>query len=96
MDAKSESKDGGAPTLGAKGDDDLFADKTYEQLYIILKEKPIDQEAKRAEGNEVLFRCGNWCYRGMVQFNNMQLKLSELPLIIPTLQRQQSNLRYVD
>ena len=32
-------------------------------------------EAK-SEGQEVLFACGNWCYRGQIQFNNLKMNLS--------------------
>ena len=66
----------------------------YEQTYIILKNN--DCEAKGSEGaiNEVLFRCGNWCYRGKVQFNGLRMETQDIPTIIPTLQKQQGTLRY--
>ena len=42
---------------------------------------------------EVLFRCGNWCYTGHVVLNR-NFSLSDLPIVIPLLQRQQSRLHY--
>ena len=69
----------------------------YEQTYIVLKSDDNSrQESKGSEGstNEVLFRCGNWCYRGMVQFNGLKMETQDIPTIIPTLQKQQGTLRY--
>ena len=43
---------------------------------------------------EVFFRCGNWCYKGLIQFNDLQVSTADLPLLIPVLQRQQASLRY--
>ena len=42
---------------------------------------------------EVLFRCGNWCYTGHVVLSK-NFSLSDLPVVIPLLQRQQSRLHY--
>ncbi len=94
-----ESKDNeakAAPYLsrGAKDETDLFSEKSYSQLYIVMRAAPIDPEAKRNEGNAVLFSCGNWTYTGLVHFDDMTMSVSEIPRIIPTLQKQQSNLRY--
>ena len=61
----------------------------YEQVYTILKSTEVGQQS-----NEVLFRCGNWCYRGHVQFGDLKLETGDIPAIIPCLQRQQSSLRY--
>jgi hypothetical protein len=47
-----------------------------------------------ANAHETLFRCGNWCYLGFIQLGHLKLGTSDLPVIIPTLQRQQGNLRY--
>jgi hypothetical protein len=69
----------------------------YNQTYIIMKNQPQSSDAKTssfAEGREVLFRCGNWCYHGYVQFGHLQLTTSDLPLVIPTLQKQQGQLLY--
>lgn len=60
----------------------------YNQTYIIL------EKDREEQGNEVLFRCGNWCYRGLVQFNGIRLTTEEVPIIIPALQKQQGSLRY--
>jgi len=88
----SESKwDTRAPPPDAKA---MTAEKNYTQTYVIMKERDADPEAKLSEGNEILFRCGSWCYRGLVQFNGLHLTVSEIPILIPTLQRQQASLRY--
>lgn len=65
-------------------------DEGYNQTYVILSSgsKP------RPEGNEVLFRCGNWCYKGLVQFSGLNFNTEEIPMLIPTLQKQQGSLRY--
>lgn len=65
----------------------------YNQTYIILSKEPT-QPTPSEDGNEVLFRCGNWCYKGLVQFNDMKFNTEEIPVLIPTLQRQQGSLRY--
>jgi hypothetical protein len=65
----------------------------YNQTYIILNRQASSSEIE-ASSNEVLFRCGNWCYRGLVQFNELKLVLKEIPIIIPALQKQQGALRY--
>lgn len=64
---------------------------SYNQTYIISARGTDDD---RIEANDVLFKCGNWCYKGAVQFNGLKFKLDEIPVIIPTLQRQQGSLRY--
>ena len=74
--------------------DSLFEDKGYEQLYVVLKSAPIDPETKRFEGHEVLFQCGKWCYSGTCDFGQLRPTPEHLPLLIPSLQRQQSSLRY--
>ena len=90
MDSK-EAKN--APALEeSKDGSSIFTDASYAQTYVVMKDKMKGKgaEAKSSEGNEVLFACGNWCYRGQIQFNNLKIVLSELPILIPTLQRQQS------
>lgn len=64
----------------------------YNQTYIVFSQDKDDE--RRTEGNEVLFRCGNWCYRGLVQFNGLKLCTEEIPVIVPALQKQQGSLRY--
>jgi hypothetical protein len=41
-----------------------------------------------------MFRCGNWCYTGNIQFGNQDINANKLTLLITTLQKQQNNLRY--
>jgi hypothetical protein len=65
-------------------------DEGYNQTYLVMN----DTECKSTEGHEVFFRCGNWCYKGQVQFNGLNINTEELPILIPTLQRQQGSLRY--
>uniref|UniRef100_A0A6U1P8Q3 Uncharacterized protein n=1 Tax=Fibrocapsa japonica TaxID=94617 RepID=A0A6U1P8Q3_9STRA len=43
---------------------------------------------------KVFFRCGNWCYAGQLSFGVDEVGLSDLPRVIPLLQRQQSKLSY--
>ena len=43
------------------------------------------------DGNEVFFRCGNWCYKGRIQFNGLNISTADLPILIPALQKQQGN-----
>jgi hypothetical protein len=97
MDSKSEAKGGESPPrMASKDGESIFADASYAQTYLVMKDKAAGKgaESKASEGTEVLFACGNWCYRGQIQFNNLKIVLSELPILIPTLQRQQSSLRY--
>ncbi len=75
----------------------------YNQTYVIFKKEnnssgsePPQACSKTSEDefHEVFFRCGNWCYRGPIEFPGMDINVSDLPIIIPTLQRQQGSLRY--
>ena len=68
----------------------------YNQTYIILKnESNKDSKGESSVGsNEVFFRCGNWCYKGPIDFMSIDLSLGALPALIPCLQRQQPSLRY--
>jgi len=67
----------------------------YNQTYIVMKKKGDDGDSKfAADGHEVFFRCGNWCYKGRIQFNGLKISTGDLPVIIPTLQKQQGSLRY--
>eukprot|EP01039_Chlorochromonas_danica_P010755 gene10755-11954_t len=81
MDSKYEDEPPSAKVL----------EEGYNQTYIILTR---DEKAASEVGHEVLFRCGNWCYKGLVQFNDLNINLEEVPLVIPTLQKQQGSLRY--
>jgi hypothetical protein len=64
---------------------------SYNQTYVISQRNSTES---RIEGNDVLFKCGNWCYKGVVQFAGLKFNLDELPVLIPTLQKQQGSLRY--
>ena len=46
------------------------------------------------KSHDVFFRCGNWCYRGSVEFHGTDINVKSLPTIIPILQRQQGSLQY--
>ena len=47
------------------------------------------------DGNEVFFRCGNWCYKGRIQFNGLSISTADLPILIPALQKQQGNKHFI-
>ncbi|KAK7240604.1 DNA repair and recombination protein Rad51 [Aureococcus anophagefferens] len=77
---------------------------TYNQTYLI---RTVDKGGSEAKGGSddddddddyqerrVLFRCGNWCYTGNVTLDKAKVLLSDLPRIIPTLQRQQNRLHF--
>ena len=68
----------------------------YNQTYVVLKDSyaGIGSDSKSSDGHEVFFRCGNWCYKGQIQFNGLRMSTSDLPIIIPVLQKQQGSLRY--
>lgn len=74
----------------------LGSSGAYNQTYIIMSDEldGNNESKSSADGHEVFFRCGNWCYRGRIQFNGLKISTSDLPVIIPTLQRQQGSLRY--
>lgn len=71
----------------------LSPEMGYTQVYAV---KDHNMDDKDCDGNsyEVLFRCGNWCYKGQIQFNDIEVTTSEIPVIIPVLQKQQGSLRY--
>ena len=83
-DAKGEAPT--APTVSMR--------EGYNQTYIIYPEELTSDDKDAYDINEVFFRCGNWCYKGPVDFNGVTIGTADLPIIIPTLQRQQSSLRY--
>ena len=66
----------------------------YSQIYVIHAADMDAKEADPADTREVLFRCGNWAYRGKIQFNGLKISSPDLPLLIPVLQKQQGSLRY--
>ena len=68
----------------------------YNQTYIIFPQSDADEKHSSNSNatHDVFFRCGNWCYRGPIDFHGVSVSTAELPVLIPTLQRQQSCLRY--
>lgn len=67
----------------------------YNQTYVIFpSDNHNDDDKDSFELNEVFFRCGNWCYKGPIDFTGVTVGIADLPILIPTLQRQQSSLRY--
>lgn len=75
----------------------------YNQTYIIFPPENRDVDDKSSDDpngesagqvHDVFFRCGNWCYRGPIHFEDITVNTAELPALIPALQRQQGNLRY--
>jgi len=99
-DKHSSSNDKSDRVKGSKVDGEstpsvvnaLSTSSGYNQTYIIMTGET--RESKNEDGHEVFFRCGNWCYKGRVQFNGLRISVSDLPLLIPVLQRQQGSLRY--
>lgn len=97
-DFNSESKCDMEPTAHEAG----IALGGYSQTYVILKgsekcnssDESKESKSDGSDQNEVFFRCGNWCYKGVIQRSGLNLDISDLPVLIPTLQRQQGSLRY--
>ena len=73
-------------------------DEGYNQTYLIMQQQESDpatnEDSKSEDNHEVFFRCGNWCYKGQIQFGGVPLNTEELPVLIPLLQKQQGSLRY--
>jgi len=86
----SESKES-APAVTSN-----ILNEGYNQTYLIFPSDGPDEEKGTGSNNvrDVFFRCGNWCYRGPIDFNGATVGTADLPVLIPTLQRQQSSLRY--
>jgi hypothetical protein len=59
----------------------------YNQTYIV--------RTSDSNIHDVLFRCGNWCYGGKVDLGSAALEMSDLPAVIPALQKQQGSLQYL-
>jgi hypothetical protein len=81
-----DEKEGGPPSAKA-------IDEGYNQTYLIMANGAA-ADSKASDDHEVFFRCGNWCYKGQIQFGGVALNTEELPVLIPVLQRQQGSLRY--
>jgi len=93
MESKNDDDEIEAPPAAKALDDG------YSQTYIILARSsldgtPSDSKKDSHDGDDVFFRCGNWCYKGLIQFGNLKVGVEDLPVLIPTLQRQQGSLRY--
>lgn len=69
-------------------------DEGYNQTYLIMAAADRDADSKSEDNHEVFFRCGNWCYKGQIQFGGVDVNTEELPILIPLLQKQQGSLRY--
>lgn len=69
-------------------------DEGYNQTYLIMAAVTRDADSKCDDNHEVFFRCGNWCYKGQIQFGGVEVNTEELPILIPLLQKQQGSLRY--
>mmetsp|Transcript_9998 Transcript_9998/g.21086 ORF Transcript_9998/g.21086 Transcript_9998/m.21086 type:complete len:690 (-) Transcript_9998:247-2316(-) len=91
-----------APDVGDEPPTGLL--QGYNQTYLIWKTNADGTAVAAADAGddgkeddqgeqEVLFRCGNWCYTGHVVLSK-NFSLSDLPVVIPLLQRQQSRLHY--
>ena len=77
-----------APTVRA-----LSTAGGYSQVYLV--HTPSNSDSKdESDSHEVLFRCGNWMYIGRIQFGALRLTTSDLPILVPALQKQQGSLRY--
>eukprot|EP01035_Chromulina_nebulosa_P034571 gene34571-46397_t len=89
MDSKGD-EEAPAPSQAAKA-----LDEGYTQTYLIMAKPSSSADSKsEIEADEVFFRCGNWCYKGLIQFGSLKVGVEDLPVLIPTLQRQQGSLRY--
>lgn len=63
----------------------------YTQTYIVMR--PRNLKAGSTIRN-VFFRFGGWCYSGQVDLGVQELRLGDVPEVLPALQRQQSNLAF--
>jgi len=64
----------------------------YSQVYCVMKP---DNAGTGNTRRRALFRFGNWCYGGEVDFGVQHLNLGDVPDVLPTLQKQQGNLAYL-
>lgn len=64
----------------------------YTQVYAVAKPRALAAGSTR---RECLFRFGNWCYAGAVDFGVDALNLGDVPDVLPVLQRQQGSLAYM-
>ncbi|KAH7476379.1 hypothetical protein KRP22_000219 [Phytophthora ramorum] len=66
----------------------------YNQTFLIRRTPRAEGSTNTPSLREVLFRFGNWCYNGHVDLGP-KLELSDIPIIIPMLRRQQSALTFM-
>lgn len=66
----------------------------YNQTFLIRRTPRAEGATNIPTLREVLFRFGNWCYNGHVDLGP-KLELSDIPVIIPMLRRQQSALTFM-
>lgn len=66
----------------------------YNQTFLIRRTPRSEGSSGTPSLREVLFRFGNWCYNGHVDLGP-KLELSDIPIIIPMLRRQQSALTFM-
>ncbi|KAF4324530.1 hypothetical protein BBO99_00001717 [Phytophthora kernoviae] len=66
----------------------------YNQTFLIRRTPRTEGSKGTPSLREVLFRFGNWCYNGHVDLGP-KLELSDIPIIIPMLRRQQSALTFM-
>ncbi|KAL3668311.1 hypothetical protein V7S43_006404 [Phytophthora oleae] len=66
----------------------------YNQTFLIRRTPRTEGSTNTPSLREVLFRFGNWCYNGHVDLGP-KLELSDIPIIIPMLRRQQSALTFM-
>lgn len=66
----------------------------YQQIYVINHKK----DAVPSHVREVFFKCGNYCYDGLIPFKKImehgEMSLKDIPTIIPALQEQQNDLSF--
>ncbi|EQC41774.1 hypothetical protein SDRG_00637 [Saprolegnia diclina VS20] len=65
----------------------------YNQTFLIQRTQPLEGHPE-SKLREVLFRFGSWCYNGHVDLGP-KLELSDIPVVIPMLRRQQSALTFM-
>ncbi|KAG3114786.1 hypothetical protein PI124_g6446 [Phytophthora idaei] len=66
----------------------------YNQTFLIRRTPRAEGSTNTPSLREVLFRFGNWCYNGHVDLGP-KLELSDIPVIIPMLRRQQNALTFM-
>lgn len=83
IDSAALDEDVGVENLSGDG---------YTQTYIVRRPQHLREGSYR---RDVLFRFGNWCYEGQVDFGVDALHLGDVPEVLPALQKQQGNLAFL-